>query len=157
MRRSSRRASAILLPSLLTPFLFAAHTHVPTPSTWTLNLGESDFGSGPSMKSDVFVMLIDTEKRAKYTDSMVDGDGKTWKSSWSGPADGTPHPIVGMAGATYSSDAATDVSVMTLPDGTAITCDFSLSPDGKKFTNKCVAKTKDGKQANQTMVYDRTK
>ncbi len=119
MLRSSRLASAVLLPSLLTSSAFAAHTHVPTPSTWTLNLGESDFGSGPSMKSDLFVMLMDTEKREKYTDSMVDGDGKTWKSSWSGPANGTPHPVVGMAGATYSTDAATDVSVMTLPDWSA--------------------------------------
>ncbi len=157
MLRFPRLASAILLPSLLTSSVLAAHTHVPTPSTWTLNLAESDFASGPSMKSDVFVMLTDTEKLAKYTDSMVDGDGKTWNSSWSGPADGTAHPVTGMAGATFSTDAATDRSVMTLPDGTAIACDFSLSPDKKKFINKCVAKTKDGKQANQTMVYDRTK
>ncbi len=157
MLPSTRLVSAALLSSLLAPVTFAAHTHLPTPSTWTLNLGESDFGSGPTMKSDIFVMITDTEKHAKYTDVTVDGDGKTLKSSWSGPADGTPHPITGMAGATYSTDAATDVSVMNLPDGTAITCDFSLSPDKKKFINKCVAKTKDGKQANQTIVYDRTR
>ncbi len=157
MLRSSRLASAVLLPSLLTSFVLAAHTHLPTPSTWTLNLGESDFGSGPAMKSDVFVMITDTEKQAKFTDSMVDGDGKTWNSSWSGPADGTTHPMTGMAGATYSTDVATDRSVLTLPDGTTIACDFSVSPDKKKFINKCVAKTKDGKQANQTMVYDRTR
>ncbi|GAC1366995.1 MAG: hypothetical protein NVSMB3_15660 [Acidobacteriaceae bacterium] len=157
MLPSNRLVSAVLLSSLLAPFTFAAHTHLPVPSTWTLNLGESSFGSGPSMKSDVFVMAADTEKRAKYTDSMVDADGKTWKSSWSGPADGTPHPVTGMPGATFSTNAATDVSIMTLPDGTAITCDFSLSADNKKFTNKCVAKSKDGKEANQTIVYDRTK
>ena len=48
MPLSHRLMSAALLPSLLTPFAFAANTHVPTPSTWTLNLGESNFGSGPS-------------------------------------------------------------------------------------------------------------
>ena len=45
--------------------------------------------------------------------------------------------------------SGTDVSVST--------CTFSLSADKKKFTNKCVTKTKDGKQFNQTTVYDRTK
>ena len=35
---------------------------------------------GPSMKSDVFVMTMDTEKWAKWSDNMVDGDGKNWKS-----------------------------------------------------------------------------
>ncbi len=84
--------SAVLLASTLTPFAFAAHTHLPTPSTWTLNLGESDFGGGPSMKSDVFVITMDTEKWGKWSDNMVDADGKAWKFSWSGPADGTPSP-----------------------------------------------------------------
>ena len=59
-----------------------------------------------------------------------------------------------MPGATYSSDAATDVSVMTMPDGTTITCNFALSSNSKKYTNKCIARTKYGKQTNQTLVYD---
>jgi hypothetical protein len=37
--------SAVLLPSLLAPFALAAHTHLPIPSTWTLNLGESSLDS----------------------------------------------------------------------------------------------------------------
>jgi len=152
----TRRVAVIILSSALTPFAFAAHTHLPVPSTWTLNLAESDFGGGPSMKSDVFVMVTDTEKSAKWTDTMVDADGKTWKSSWGGPADGTSRPFTGMPGS-YSSNAATDVSVMTAPDGSISTCSFSLSADKKKFTNKCVTKTKDGKQFNQNTVYDRTK
>ena len=156
MLKSTLCVSAILLASTLTPFAFAAHTHLPTPSTWTLNLGESDFGGGPSMKSDVFVITMDTEKWAKWSDNMVDGDGKNWKFSWTGPADGSPKPFTGMNG-TYSTNAATDVSVETNPDGSVVTCDFSLSPDKKKFTNKCITKTKDGKQFNQTVVYDRTK
>lgn len=157
MLRSPRFASAVLLSAVVTPYALAAHTHIRTPSTWTLNLSESNFGSGPAMKGDVFVMITDTEKWAKYTDVTVDGDGKTWKTSWSGPENGTPHPVKGMPGATFSTNAATDVSVMTLPDGTAITCDFSLSSDKKKFTNKCQAKMKDGKTTDQTMIYDRTK
>jgi hypothetical protein len=156
MLTSACRVSAVLLASTLTPFALAAHTHMPTPSTWTLNLGESDFGGGPSMKSDIFVMTMDTEKWAKWSDNMVDGEGKNWKFSWSGAADGTPKPFTGLNG-NYSTNATTDVSVQTNPDGSIGTCNFSLSQDKKKFTNKCVTKTKDGKQFNQTTVYDRTK
>jgi hypothetical protein len=153
---SSRRVAVVILASTLTPFAFAAHTHLPVPSTWTLNVAESNFGGGPSMKSDVFVMVTDTDKAAKWTDTTMDEAGKTWKSTWSGPADGTAHPFTGMPGS-YSTNAATDVSVMTAPDGSVATCSFSLSADKKKFTNKCVTKAKDGKQSNQTIVYDRTK
>lgn len=149
--------SAVLLAFTLVPFAFAAHTHLPAHSTWTLNVGESDFGGGVSMKSDTFVLITDTDKWGKWTDTMVTGDGTTVKSSWSGAEDGKPHPFTGWPGATYSTDPATDVSVETFPDGTVQTCDFSLSSDGKKFTNKCVAKSPDGKETHQTIVYDRTK
>ena len=156
MLTSARRVAVVLLSSTLTPVAFAAHTHLATPSTWTLNTQESDFGGGPSMKSDVFVITMDNEKWGKWTDTMVDGDGKTWKSSWSGPEDGTPRPFTGMPGS-FSTNAATDVSVETYPDGSVQTCSFSLSADKKKYTSKCVTKTKDGKEVNQTVVYDRTK
>jgi hypothetical protein len=157
MLRPSRLVSIAALASVLTPLAFAAHTHLPPSSTWTLNTHESDFGGGPTMKSDVFVMVTDTEKWGKYTDVTVDGDGKTWKTSWSGPENGSPRPVVGMPGGSFSTNAATDASVMKLGDGTTLTCDFSVTPDKKKFIEKCVEKTKDGKQANQTIVYDRTK
>jgi len=155
MLRSALCVSAVLLASTLTPLAFAAHTHMAPHSTWTLNLGESDFAGGPSMKSDTFVVIADNEKWAKWTDVMVDGDGKTSKFSWSGPEDGTSRPFTGIPG-NWSTSAATDVSVMTLPDGTVQTCNFSLSADKKKYSEKCVAKTPDGKQVNQTLVYDRT-
>jgi hypothetical protein len=155
MRKFSLRVSTALLVATLAPFAFAAHTHMAPHSTWTLNLGESNFGGGPSMKSDTFVILTDTDKWAKWTDDMVDGDGKTWKSSWSGPENGHASPFTGMPG-TFSTDAATDVSVMTFPDGTTQTCHFSISHDQKKYSEKCVAKASNGKQTNQTLVYDRS-
>jgi hypothetical protein len=148
--------SAVLLAVTVTPVAFAAHTHMAAHSTWTLNLGESNFAGGPSMKSDTFVILADNEKWAKWTDHMVDGDGKAWKSSWSGPEDGSLHPFTGMPGS-FSTSAATDVSVMTFPDGTVQTCDFSLTNNDKKYVEKCVAKSPGGKEVHQTLVYDRTK
>jgi len=81
MRRSTSPVAAVLLASTLTPVAFAAHTHLPTPSTWTLNLGESDFGGGVSMKSDTFVITKDTEKWGTWTDTMVTGDGRNYKFS----------------------------------------------------------------------------
>jgi hypothetical protein len=88
MRRSTSRGCALLFASTLTPVAFATHTHLPTPSTWTLNLAESDFGGGISMKSDTFVITTDTDKWGKWTDTMVGSDGKTVRSSWSGAEDG---------------------------------------------------------------------
>ncbi len=149
-------AAVVVLAFTFAPFALAAHTHMPAHSTWILNVGESDFGGGFSMKSDTFVLISDTEKWGKWSDHMVDGDGKTWNSSWSGPEDGQPHPFTGMSG-NFSTNPATDVSVMTFPDGTVQTCNFSLSADKKKYSEKCVAKGTDGKQVNQTLVYDRTK
>lgn len=157
MLRVTRTLSGALLAATLVPIAFASQTHVTTPSTWVLNLKESDFGGGPRMKSDVVTILTDTAKWLKYTDVTVDGDGKTWKTSWSGAADGKALPVKGMSGASYSEDAASDTQVMNLPDGTAISCGYSLSADKKKLTDKCVAKAKDGKTFNQTLIYDRTK
>lgn len=156
MRKRISVGAVVVLAFTVTPFAFAAHTHVATPSTWTLNTSESNFGGGISMKSDTFIITTDTEKWAKWSDTMVDGDGKTWKSSWSGPEDGTQHSFTGMPG-TWGTNAATDVSAMTFPDGTVQTCHFSLSANKKKYNEKCVAKSPDGKEVNQTLVYDRIK
>ena len=44
---------------------------------------------------------------------------------------------------------------MAQRNGSTATCIFSQSADKKNFTDKCVTRTNDGKQYNQTMVYDR--
>jgi hypothetical protein len=151
------RPTLLMLAALATPFAFASQTHLSTPSTWTLNLHESNFGGGPTMKSDVFVMLTDTARWAKYTDATDYGDGKILKTSWSGPADGTTHNIVGMDGATFADNAATDTTVEVLPGGTTFKCNFSVTPDKKKFKQNCIVKTETGKEFHQALVYDRTK
>jgi hypothetical protein len=155
--RSTRLTSAVVLASFAAPFALAAHTHLAIPSTWTLNLKESDFGGVPTPASETFALLADNEKRASYTDVTVDAAGKTWNSRWSGAADGAPHPITGLPGATFSTNAATDVSVMVFPDGMTQTCNFSLTHNKKKFVETCIAKTTDGKSYNQHLVFDRVK
>ena len=157
MTRIAKMLLAALLPVAGILPALAAHTHVPTPSTWTLNLKESDFGGGPTMKSDVQTVTVDTEKRLAWTDVTVDGTGKTIRSSWDGPADGSLHPIKGIPGGMSSSNAADDTVRMVLGDGVEIAGTFSLSRDGRKLTVKGSFKDKAGHKGSQTLVYDRTK
>jgi len=84
MKRLTSLLSAVLLGSLTLSAL-AAHTHAPTPSTWELNVAASDFGGGPSMKSDTMTILTDTEKWLKWTDVAVDGDGKPGRPHGAAP------------------------------------------------------------------------
>lgn len=135
----------------------AANTHVQTPSTWKLNLGESDFGGGPSMKSDQMMVTTDTEKWLKFSGTEIDGDGKTYHYSWSGPQDGTMKPMNGMAGTQASFKASDDTSHWVYPDGTTSDTKFSLSSDKKKAIFDADVKTKDGKTFHQKLVYDRVR
>jgi hypothetical protein len=154
MPRASRTLLFAALASLPVLAAFAAQTHVPANSVWKLNVAASDFAGGPGMKSDTFTMLVDTAKMQKFTDVMVDDAGNTVTWSWSGPADGTMHAVVGVPGMKYSTNAAADFSEETLPDGTSIVCSFSLSDDGKKYTDHCNVTTKDHKNFMQVLVYD---
>jgi hypothetical protein len=150
-----------VLPALVmaasTPCALAAHTHAPTPSTWELNTSATDFGGGPAMKSDRMTILTDTDKWMKWTDVSVDADGKTWKTSWSGPQDGTLKPIVGMQGAQAGFKTDDDSSHWVMPDGSTSDSTIVLSPDKKKATLTLTIKMKDGKEYHQTLVYDRVK
>ncbi len=157
MVQVSRFLPIVVLTTCFALPTYAAHTHVQTPSTWELDASKSDFGGGPAMKSDVMHITVDTERALKYTDVMVDANGKTWKTSWSGPQDGTMKPLTGMPGGQASFNAAEDSSRMQMPDGSKMDCTLSLSDDKKQSTEKCTVTTKDGKTANQTLVYNRTK
>ena len=156
MKRIVSVVSALLLGAFA-PSLLAAHTHVPTPSTWELNVGASDFGGGPAPKSDRMVMLTDTDQRLKWTDVTVDDKGKTLKSSWSGPQDGTMKPIVGMPGSKASFKTDDDTSHWEMADGSSSDSTMELSADKKQVTINLTIKTKDGKTMNQKLVYDRVK
>ncbi|HEV2577617.1 MAG TPA: hypothetical protein VGU25_10440 [Acidobacteriaceae bacterium] len=146
-----------LVMAVVVPCAMAAHTHAPTPSTWELNVGESEWGGGPAMKSDRMVILTDTDKWLKWTDVTVDGDGKTMKTSWSGPQDGTMKPIVGMAGAKAGFKTADDSSHWEMPDGSTSDSTLVMTPDKKKVTITATIKRKDGKEYHQVYVYDRVK
>lgn len=156
MKAALRLLGVLTMAAAGTVIAFAAHTHVPTPSTWTLNVKASDFGGGPAMKSDVITLLTDTEKWLKDTDVMVDDTGTTLKSSWSGPQDGTFKPVTGIPGAKAEYKTDDDSSVMIMPGGEEFDCLFSFDSSKKKVTQTCTAKA-GGKSFKQKLVYDRTK
>jgi hypothetical protein len=156
MKRIASLLTAILLGSFTLSAL-AAHTHAPTPSTWELNVAASDFGGGPTMKSDTMTILTDNDKWLKWTDVTVDADGKSWNTSWSGPQDGSLKPVEGMPGAQASFKTADDSSHWVMADGSTSDSTLVMSPDKKKVTITATVKTKDGKEYHQTWVYDRVK
>ncbi len=157
MFRRSHNVFAVSMACLPVLAAVAAQTHVPGGSVWKLKLAQSNFGGGPSMKSDEFVLLVDTATRVKWTDKMVDDKGKMWKTAFDGPVDGTMHPISGQPGIMFSVKAADDTNFETMPDGTTTACTFSASADQKKYFEKCILSTKSGKKFKQMMVYDRIK
>lgn len=156
MKAVLRLVFAAAATAILTPAALAAHTHVPTPSTWQLNVGESDFAGGPSMKSDRMMLLTDTDKWLKYKEDAVYGDGTAMKSSWSGPQDGTLRPVTGMPGAKASYNTAEDTGHQENPDGSVMDWSYSMSGE-KKAIFKMKFKAKDGKVYDQTLIYYRVK
>lgn len=157
MKFAGRFATLALSLCMFATAAYAAHSHVPTPSTWTLNVAESNFDGGPAMKSDVYVMLIDTEKMMKFTEVQVDAAGNKTEFSWGGVPDGKMHPYVGMSGATGSYMAASDSGHMEMADGTVVDEVITYSADKKKATMMVLLKDKTGHAYQQTWVYDRTK
>ena len=145
-----------VLPVVLVPAALAAHTHVPTPSTWTLNLAKSDFGGGPGMKSEVETITVDTDKWLSYRDVTIEDNGKKTTSIWRGPADGTLHPIKGMPEARGSWDSATDRSVVVMPDGSEMHGTLSM-PTPKQIVFQIDVKDTAGHTYHQTLLYDRTR
>ena len=61
---------------------------------WELNVAKSTFRPGPPPKSWTRTYEASGEN-VKYTDSLVDADGKAEVSEWTGSYDGKDHPFAG--------------------------------------------------------------
>jgi hypothetical protein len=93
---------------------------------------------------------------------QVDDKGKVEAYSWSGPQDGTMHPIMqnGKAAAKESIKKEGDNAVVRrveLPDGTSFDSHAMVAPDGNSFTDEMTMTSKDGKQSKQKLIYHRVK
>ncbi len=153
MPPATRISPALLVALLIAPACFAAHTHLPAHSTWKLNAARSNFGGGPTM-ADQFTVLTDTDAWFAYTEVVTGSNGEITKFSWSGPHDGTLHPIVGIPNARVGFNASNNTAHMESPSS-SLRVRIELSPDGKTRTEHAIVRFKNGKVYHETWVYDR--
>ena len=77
--------------------------------SWKLDIAQSEF-SGPAPKSVAGTILKDTPQMFSYRSHGIDDKGKPFSQSWSGPEDGSMHPLIqngkpsGQAGYTRAQD-----------------------------------------------------
>jgi hypothetical protein len=62
--------------------------------TWKVDIAQSTFGSEPLPKSITVVILRDTPELSSWRVYGLDENGKAFAYSWSGPIDGTMHPVM---------------------------------------------------------------
>lgn len=66
----------------------------PGRSAWKLDLSQSDLGPEPAAKSVTVTVYKDTPEMLSWRVDIVDSEGKASSFSWSGPEDGTMHPVM---------------------------------------------------------------
>lgn len=130
--------------------------HLPSGSSWRINLARSDFGGGPTLKSDEFTISEDSAAMVSWTETMVDGDGNKTQTSYGAPEDGGMHPVRGAAGERAGMSPEGRLRIK-LADGTMEDMQESLSVDGKQVIYTGTVTKKDGKTFHQKWVFDRFK
>lgn len=128
--------------------------------TWKLDMSQSDFGPDAAPKSVTLTILKDTPAMLSWRVRMVDEKGNSSSISWSGPQDGSLHPVM-QNGKEISKQSAKRESGGSLhrhgeePDGSSFDAYSKMSDDGNSITDELYAKDKDGKQLRQKFVYHR--
>ena len=137
-----------------------AQGHQSQVGTWKLDTAQSNFGSDPAPKSLTVTILKDTPQLLSWRVDGVDDKGKSFSYSWSGPQDGSLHPVMqgGKEVSKQSAKRNEDGSLLRHdedPDGTTTDALSKVSEDGKMITDGASVKTKDGKESKQKWVYRR--
>ena len=157
MRRSILSATAICLLFGVSVWGQDKHSQV---GTWNVDIAHSTFGSEPVPKSITVVILKDTPQLLSWRVHGVDENGKAFAYSWSGPADGTMHPVmengkeIGKQSAKREDDGTLDRHGED-PDGSAFDARDKLSDDGNTILEEATEKSKDGKETKTKGVYRR--
>src|SRR5215469_15253593 len=71
-----------------------AQSKQPQLGMWKMDASQSDFGTGPVPKSVTVTILKDTPEMLSWRAHIVDDKGKSISYSWSGPQDGSMHPVM---------------------------------------------------------------
>jgi hypothetical protein len=148
--------TAVLLTAAL-PSAFAQNS---AKGTWRYDPAQSDFGSQPKPKSIRLVVTKDTPAMLAWHLTEVDADGKTQTRSWSGPEDGSMHPLRAAGKKNESSfkrEGDDIIRQAKMADGAMEESHISMSDDGNTMTEHVTGTDKDGKQFTATLVWHRLK
>jgi hypothetical protein len=151
----------------LVPFTAFGQTnaaHVSTVGAWKLDAAKSSFGSEPAPKALTLTILKDTPQSTAWRVDIVDDKGQAISYSWSGPADGSMHPVKGAKGQVIAqeglkqdSDGAMRRHGVDNTDASTFDACSTLSADGNTITDVMTTKMKDGTTSKATIVYNRAK
>lgn len=144
----------VMCAAMVCPVAMAARPKLPVPSSWQLDELRSDFGGGPQMKADVFTVTSDKPNDLSVQFVRTDASGQTFKSSWSGPQNGTMLPVEGMPGATFGIDGNGGETWM-FADGSRFDGVLSVSKDRKTVLVRGTLTGKDGRVYQQVLMYGR--
>ena len=137
------------------PVANAAKTLLPSPSTWRLDLMRSDFGGGPTVKSDVFTVESDKSATMSMEFVTVDAAGATLKSSWRGREDGKLQPVEGSPGTSFGIDGKGNEH-WVYADGRTSEGKLSVEKDKQSVLVRLTVRMKDGQEFHQMLIYERT-
>ena len=160
MKMCALVAAALTLAS----FTVSAQVNASHPSsvgTWQLDVARSNFGPEPPPKSVTLTILTDTPQACSWRVDAVDENGAAISYSWSGPQDGSLHPVKDAKGETMGQESLkldTDGALLrhgTDNGGNSFDGRATMSEDGKTITDVLNVKTPDGKTVSQTMIYRR--
>ena len=135
-----------------------------TAGTWKLDVLKSSFGSEPAPKAVTLTILKDTPELCSWRVDVEPAQGQSMSYSWSGPQDGSLHPLkdskgqtIGQESLKHDTDGALLRHGVDNTDGTSFDARGTLSADGNTITDVVTSKAKDGKTSKVTMVYNRVK
>lgn len=157
MRRSILWTTAICVFFGISAWGQSKHSQV---GTWHVDIAQSTFGSESVPKSITVVILKDTPQLLSWRVDGIDRNGKAFAYSWSGPPDGTMHPVM-QNGKEISKQSAKREADGTLdrhdedPDGSAFDARDMLSDDGNTILEEGLDKSKDGMATKTKAVYRR--
>lgn len=128
--------------------------------TWKMDASQSDFGSDPAPRSVTITVLKDTPEMLSWRVHLIDGKGKAISYSWSGPENGSMHPVMqnGKEIGKQSARKEDDGSLLRHgedPDGSSFDARSKISDDGNTMTEEATEKSKDGKETKAKTVYHR--
>lgn len=157
MRRTLLSATAIGVLLSISGWGQSKHSDV---GTWNVDISQSTFGSEPAPKSITVVILKDTLQMLSWRVHGIDDKGKAFAYSWSGPEDGTMHPVMqnGKEVAKQSAKREDDGTLLRHgedPDGSSFDARDKSSEDGKTIIEETTAKSKDSKESKTKTLYRR--